>query len=139
MPGDAVVQPFPALDSEWPQQELRRYLMSNGWKESDFGPNERIPQAVKYIDFRPIDSSDHRSLGRMLLARKVLDTVDFGRCEASDPCAYDHTCRIHKIRGLLLGLQGSIKPTSPAAGLAETSTGSATGTQFQEGQKEQKR
>ena len=27
--------------------------------------------------------------------------VDLNKCESDDPCAYDHTCRIHKIRALL--------------------------------------
>lgn len=27
--------------------------------------------------------------------------VDLGTCERGDPCAYDHTCRIHKVYGFL--------------------------------------
>ena len=27
--------------------------------------------------------------------------VDLDKCEEADPCAYDHTCRIHKIRWFL--------------------------------------
>ncbi len=27
--------------------------------------------------------------------------VDMDKCERDDPCAYDHTCRIHKLRWFL--------------------------------------
>ena len=31
----------------------------------------------------------------------ILRHVNLDQCEGADPCAYDHTCRIHKIRWFL--------------------------------------
>ena len=35
------------------------------------------------------------------LEEVILRFVDLDRCEKDDPCAYDHTCRIHKVRWFL--------------------------------------
>ena len=35
------------------------------------------------------------------LEEVILGCVGLDKCEESDPCAYDHTCRIHKIRWFL--------------------------------------
>ncbi len=37
------------------------------------------------------------------LASRIGDHVNLDRCEDGDPCSFDHTCRIHKIRGILEG------------------------------------
>lgn len=40
-------------ERQWTQEELRAYLLQNGYKPEDFRPGEHIPQGVKFIDFSP--------------------------------------------------------------------------------------
>ncbi len=45
-------------EREWSQEELRGYLLRNGFQSSDFRPGEQIPQGVKFIDFSPLTKGD---------------------------------------------------------------------------------
>jgi hypothetical protein len=42
--------------------------------------------------------------------------VDLDKCEKDDPCSYDHTCRIHKLRWFLRMID-VICPDEPSTGI----------------------
>jgi len=49
----------------------------------------------------PLNDEGVPVISAAVLAAKIQRLVDLDRCERDDPCAYDHTCRIHKIRAFL--------------------------------------
>lgn len=55
-------------DREWTQEELRDYLISNGWKAESFTPGEEIPQGVKFISFKPLTDADIRRAQEIIAA-----------------------------------------------------------------------
>jgi hypothetical protein len=48
----------PDLTETWTQEQLRNYLLVNGWKLEDFLSDETIPQGVKYINFEPLTEAE---------------------------------------------------------------------------------
>jgi hypothetical protein len=61
------------LNRIWSQEELRQYLVDNGFPVENFG-NEQIPQGAKYIDFSPLSDADFASAIKLMRANPQWQT-----------------------------------------------------------------
>lgn len=55
------------FDREWSQNELRQYLLDNGWNTEDISV-DLIPQGVKYISFEPLTAEDITAARELIVA-----------------------------------------------------------------------